>query len=43
MSALSFGKIDKHEYLTGEELFSSYRRQIIEQGKLAYSAIGKAL
>ena len=37
ISALSSGKIDKHEYLTGEEIFPSNRRQIIEQAKFTYS------
>ena len=29
IKALSSGKIDKYEYLTGEEVFSSNHRQII--------------
>ena len=33
ISALSSGKIDKHEYLTDEEIFPSNQRQIIEQAK----------
>ena len=33
----SSGKADKYEYLTGEEIFSSNQRQIIEQAKFAYS------
>ena len=40
--ALSSGKIDKYEYLTGEEILPSNRRQIIEQAKFAYSPLGKA-
>ena len=39
--ALSFGKIYKYEYLTGEELLSSNQRQKIEQTKFAYSPLGK--
>ena len=35
--ALSSGKIDKYEYLTGEEMLPSNQRQIIEQAKFAYS------
>ena len=31
LSALSSGKIDKYEYLTGEEILPSNQRQIIEQ------------
>ena len=42
ISALSSGKIDKHEYLTGEEILPSNQQQIIEQGKFTYSPLGKA-
>ena len=42
ISALSSGKIDKYQYLTGEELLLSNWRQIIEQAKFAYSPWGKA-
>ena len=42
ISALSFGKIVKYEYLTGEEILLSNQQQIIEQAKFAYSPIGKA-
>ena len=31
ISPLSSGKIDKYEYLTGEEILPSNERQIIEQ------------
>ena len=31
ISALSFGKIDKYEYLTGEEILPSNRRRVIEK------------
>ena len=41
--ALSSGKIDKHEYLTGEEILLFNRRQIIQQAKFTYSPLGKAL
>ena len=40
-SALSSGKIDKYEYLTGEEILP-YQKQIIEQAKFTYSSLGKA-
>ena len=30
ISVLSSGSIDKHEYLTGEEIFPSNQRQVIE-------------
>ena len=42
ISALSIGKTDKYEYLTGEEMLPSNQRQIIEQVKFAYSPLGKA-
>ena len=42
ISALSSGKIDKYEYLTGEEILPSNQRQIIEQTKFTYSPLGKA-
>ena len=42
VSALSSGKIDKYEYLTGEEILPSNQRQIIEQAKFTYSPLGKA-
>ena len=40
--ALSSGKIDKYEYLTGKEILPSNRKQIIEQANLTYSPLGKA-
>ena len=42
ISVLSSGKIDKYEYLTGEEILPSNQRQIIEQAKFTYSPLGKA-
>ena len=36
IEALLFGKIDKDEYLTGEEILPSSRRQIIEQAEFTY-------
>ena len=42
ISALSSGKIDKYEYLTGEEILPSSQSQIIEQAKITYSPFGKA-
>ena len=42
ISALSSGKIDKYEYLTGEEILPSTQQQIIEQAKFTYSPLGKA-
>ena len=42
ISALSSGKIDKYEYLTGEEILPYNQQQIIEQAKFTYSPLGKA-
>ena len=42
ISALSSGKIDKYEYLTGEGILPSNQKQIIEQAKFTYSSLGKA-
>ena len=41
-SALSSGKIDECEYLTGEGILPYNQSQIIEQPKFAYSPLGKA-
>ena len=43
ISVLSSGKIDKYEYLTGEEILPSNQQQIIQQAKCNYSPLGKAL
>ena len=40
--ALSSGKIDKNEYLTGKEIFPSDKTGIIEQARFTYSPLGKA-
>ena len=42
ISALSLGKFNKYEYLTGEEVLLSNKQQIIEQAKFEYSPLGKA-
>ena len=42
ISALSSGKIDKYEYLSGEEILPSNQQKIIEQAKFTYSPLGKA-
>ena len=42
-SALSSGKLDNYEYLTGEEILPSNQQQIIQQAKFTYSPLGKAL
>ena len=42
ISARSSGKVDKYEYLTGEEILPSNQKQIIEQGNFTYSSLSKA-
>ena len=41
ISALLSGKIEKHEYLTGEEILSSDQSRIIEQTRCTYSPLDK--
>ena len=44
ISALSSCKIDKYEYLTGEEILpSNQKKKKIEQAKFTYSPLGKLL
>ena len=43
ISIISSGKIDKYEYLTGEKILPSDQRRVVEQAKLIYSPIEKAL
>ena len=43
ISALSSGKLDKYESLTGEEILPSNQQQIIQQAKCNYSPLGKAI
>ena len=40
-SALSSRKIDKYEYLTGDEILPSDQSRIIEQAKFTYSPLSK--
>ena len=42
ISALSSGKIDQYEYLTGKEMLPSNQQQILEQAKFTYSSLVKA-
>ena len=42
ISALSSGKIDEYEYLTGEEILLSDQIRIIKQTKFTYSPRSKA-
>ena len=37
ISALSPGKIDKYEYITGEKILPPDQRRLIEQAKFTYS------
>ena len=37
ISALSSGKLQKYEYLTGEDILPSNQQQVIEQTKFTYS------
>ena len=43
ISALSSGRLDKYEYLTGEEKLSSSQQQRIQQAKFDYSPLGRAI
>ena len=42
ISGLSSNKFNKCEYHTGEEILPSNQKQMIEQAKFTYSALGKA-
>ena len=42
ISALSSGKNDTYEYLTGEEIIPSDERRVSEQANFTYSPLGKA-
>ena len=41
-TSASLDKIDKYEYLTGDEILPSDQSRKIEQAKFAYSPLGKA-
>ena len=43
ISAFSSGKLDKYEYLAGEEILPSNQQQIIQQAKFNYYPLGKAI
>ena len=43
ISSLSSRKIDKYEYLAGEELLPSNQKQTIKEVKFLYSPFGKFL
>ena len=42
ISALSSAKIDKYEYLTGEEILPSDHRRVVEEATFTYAPLGKA-
>ena len=42
ISALSSGKIDKYEYLSGQEILQFDKSRIIGQAKIIYSPLVKA-
>ena len=42
ISALSSGKIDKYEYLKGEEMLPFDQIKVIEKAKFAYSPLGRS-
>ena len=42
ISALSSGKIDKYEFLSGEEILPPDKRRVIEQDKFTFFPLGKA-
>ena len=42
ISTLWSGKIDKHEYLTGEKILPPDQSRVIKQAMFAYSPLGKA-
>ena len=41
-AALSSGKIDKYEYVVGEEILPPDPRRVIKQAKFTYSPLGTA-
>ena len=41
ISALSSGKIDKYEYLTGDEILPPQQHRIIQEAKFSYSPLRK--
>ena len=41
--ALTTGKLDKCEYLSGKEILPLDQRKVIKQAKITYSPLGKAL
>ena len=42
ISVLSWSKINKYKYLTGEKILPYNQTQIVEQAKFTYSSLGKA-
>ena len=42
ITALSSGKIDKYDYLTGKEVLPSNQQEMLEQAKFSYSTLWKS-
>ena len=42
ISALSSGKSDNYEYLTGKQILPFHQSQMVKQAKFTYSLLGKA-
>ena len=42
ISVLSSGKINRHEYSTGEEMLPSIKKKIVEKAKFTYSPLGES-
>ena len=42
ITALSSGKINKYDYLTGKEVLPSNQQEMLEQAKFSYSTLWKA-
>ena len=42
ISVLSSGKINRHEYSTGEKMLPSIKKKIVEKAKFTYSPLGES-
>ena len=42
ISVWSSGKINRHEYSTGEEMLPSIQKKIVEKAKFTYSPLGES-
>ena len=43
LSALSSSKIDKYEYLTGEEILSPQKHRITQEAEICYLSLGNEI